>query len=63
MEDMIKKIEAVIEERVRPSLLDHEGDVEVLSFEDGVCRVRLLGACSGCPSAQLTTEASFLKEM
>ncbi len=63
MEDMIKKIEAVIEEKVRPSLMDHEGDVKVLSYEDGICRVRLLGACSGCPSAQITTEELIAKEV
>ena len=63
MEDMIKKIEAVIEEKVRPSLMDPEGDVKVLSYEDGICRVRLLGACSGCPSAQITTEELIAKEV
>ncbi len=53
---IIKDIEEVIKRKVRPSLLEHEGDVEVLSFEDGICRVRLLGRCANCPSASLTTE-------
>lgn len=53
---MIQKIEAVIDEKVRPALLAHEGDVQVLSYQDGICRIRLTGKCAGCPSASITTE-------
>ena len=41
---------------MRPALRSHGGDVELLSYTDGICRVRLLGKCSGCPSAFITTE-------
>lgn len=30
------------------------GDIEFVSFEEGVVKVRLTGACSGCPMSQLT---------
>jgi len=40
--------------QVRPYLHEHGGDVEVLSIQQGVVRVRLLGACSGCTSAAET---------
>lgn len=60
---MINKIEAVIKEKVRPALNAHGGDVEVLSFEDGICRIRLLGQCSGCPSAMATNEELIGKEV
>lgn len=53
---MLKKIEKVLEERVRPELLAHEGNVEIAGFEDGILKIRLTGRCSGCPSAKLTTE-------
>lgn len=53
---MLEKIEKVLEEKVRPSLLNHEGNVQVLEFEDGILKIRLTGQCSGCPSAKLTTE-------
>ncbi|MCD8370506.1 MAG: NifU family protein [Clostridiales bacterium] len=53
---MLEKIEKVIEEKVRPSLLSHEGDVQIVDFTDGILRIRLTGQCSGCPSAKLTTE-------
>ena len=41
-------------EPVRPYITEHGGDVEVLSVERGVVRVRLSGACSGCTSAAQT---------
>lgn len=52
----IYKIKNILEEDVRPALLAHEGDVELLSYEDGIVKVKLHGKCSGCPSAYLTTE-------
>ena len=58
MAEMIERIEKVLEQDVRPSLLSHEGNVQILSYEEKskILRVRLTGQCSGCPSAQLTTE-------
>ena len=53
---MLEKIERVLDEKVRPELAFHGGDVEVLEFADGVLRIRLLGQCACCPSAYLTTE-------
>jgi Fe-S cluster biogenesis protein NfuA len=41
-------------EKVRPSLNLHEGNVELLSVEDGVVNLRLQGNCDGCPSSALT---------
>ena len=35
--NMIKKIEAVLEEKVRPSLLAHEGNVQILEFTKAIC--------------------------
>lgn len=53
---MLEKIERVLSEKVRPSLLEHEGDVQVVEFCDGVLKIRLTGTCSGCPSAKITAE-------
>jgi len=42
-------------EDVRPSLQADGGDVELVSVEDnGLVKVRLQGACHGCPRAQIT---------
>ncbi len=41
-------------DEVRPYLLAHGGGVELLGIADGVVRLRLEGACNGCPSSALT---------
>ena len=55
-ENTMDQINRVIDEQIRPSLLSHGGDLTVLSYEDQIVRVRFTGACSGCPSADLTME-------
>lgn len=41
--------------KVRPALQRDGGDVELISVEDdGVVKVRLTGACGGCPMATMT---------
>ena len=41
-------------DRVRPQLTSHGGDVELLSVDDGVVRLRMKGSCHGCPSSAAT---------
>lgn len=60
---MIEQIEQVLNKNVRPQLALHDGDIQSVSYEDGVYRFRLLGRCSGCPSAYLTTENLIREEL
>ena len=53
---MLTEIETVVQEEIRPKLALHGGDIRLLSLQDGVLRFELLGQCSGCPSASITTE-------
>jgi len=41
-------------DKIRPMLQADGGDVEFVDFEDGVVKVRLTGACAGCPMSQMT---------
>ena len=50
---MREKVEAVINE-IRPMLQADGGDIELVDVEGGVVKVRLRGACAGCPGAQMT---------
>ncbi|MDO4481822.1 MAG: NifU family protein [Bacillota bacterium] len=59
MEEQIKK---ALVEKVNPILGEHSGGAVMTKLEDGVVTVRLTGACSGCPSAQMTTE-EIVKEI
>jgi Fe-S cluster biogenesis protein NfuA len=60
-----EKVEAVLAE-IRPMLQADGGDIELVDVtEDGVVKVRLQGACAGCPAAQMTLRTaveSRLKE-
>jgi Fe-S cluster biogenesis protein NfuA len=49
-----KKVKDIIE-LIRPALQGHGGDVELVGTdEDNTVRVRLQGACQGCPGAAMT---------
>lgn len=60
---MLEQIEEILDERVRPQLALHGGNILSLSCEEGVYRFRLLGQCAGCPSADLTTEELIQEEL
>ena len=61
--NQMERIEQVINEDVRPQLNTHNGDIYVERFEDGILYIKLLGQCSGCPSAIITTEDIVKKQI
>ena len=63
MSEELKQIEAVLNEKVRPSLRAHGGELEIDRLEDGVLSIKLLGQCAGCPSADLTNESLIEAEL
>ena len=48
------KIIKILETKIRPAVARDGGDIKFKEFRDGIVRVELQGACSGCPSAALT---------
>jgi Fe-S cluster biogenesis protein NfuA len=48
-----EKIEKALA-KIRIALQQDGGDIEFVSFENGVVKVRLKGACCGCPMSQMT---------
>ena len=46
-------------ERVRPYMESHGGNVELLSLEHGVARIRLQGSCSDCSASSVTLELAI----
>jgi Fe-S cluster biogenesis protein NfuA len=60
---MKDKIEAVLE-KTRPGLRMDGGDVELVEVtDDGVVKLRLKGACHGCPMAKVTLHSWIEKEI
>lgn len=52
-EQVIQKIDDVLQE-VRPNIQMDGGDIEFVSYTDGVVSVRLQGACTSCPLSLYT---------
>lgn len=48
-------------DKIRPMLQADGGDVEFVSVEGGVVKVRLKGACAGCPMSQMTLKQGIEK--
>ncbi|WP_231566570.1 MULTISPECIES: NifU family protein [Pontibacillus] len=45
--------------KLRPFLLRDGGDVELVDVEEGIVRLRLMGACGSCPSSTITLKAGI----
>jgi len=52
--EIINKINEVLDSKVRPAVAKDGGDITFKSFKDGVVTVELKGSCSGCPSSIMT---------
>ncbi len=50
---MKEEVEEVLE-TLRPQLMQDGGNVELVDIEDGVVKLRLIGACSSCSSSTMT---------
>ncbi len=52
---MKQRVEEVLNKEVRPFLMSHGGNIELIEVtEDNIVKVKLQGGCSGCPGARAT---------
>jgi Fe-S cluster biogenesis protein NfuA len=58
--DTKKLVEQALE-KIRPMLQRDGGDIELVEVTDGVVKVRLTGACKGCPMSQMTLKQGVEK--
>jgi Fe-S cluster biogenesis protein NfuA len=49
-----QQIVELLRTRIAPRVAQDGGDIRLLSYEDGVARVEMRGACGGCPSSLMT---------
>ncbi|WP_338754811.1 NifU family protein [Bacillus sp. FJAT-52991] len=57
-EQMLAQVQEVLD-KLRPFLLRDGGDCELVDIEDGIVKLRLLGACGSCPSSTITLKAGI----
>ncbi|RXT05740.1 NifU family protein [Ammoniphilus sp. CFH 90114] len=58
MSDLNAQVQEVLD-KLRPFLQRDGGDCELVDIEDGVVKLRLMGACGSCPSSTITLKAGI----
>ncbi|MBT5472629.1 MAG: NifU family protein [Nitrospina sp.] len=59
---MKEEVEEVLE-TLRPMLMQDGGNVELVDIDDGVVKLRLVGACSSCSSSTMTLKMGIEKAL
>lgn len=52
--EVVAQIKELLDTRVRPAVAGDGGDIVFRGFRDGIVKLHLQGACSGCPSSRAT---------
>ena len=52
--EVVAQIKELLDTRVRPAVAGDGGDIVFYGYSEGVVRLRMQGACSGCPSSSAT---------
>ena len=60
MNDLKESVEQALA-KIRPMLQRDGGDIELVEVSDGTVKVRLTGACKGCPMSQMTLKQGVEK--
>ncbi|KAL6765679.1 hypothetical protein V8C86DRAFT_2456804 [Haematococcus lacustris] len=60
-DEVVAMIKELLETRIRPAVMEDGGDITYKSFDPdtGVVTVKMLGACSGCPSSTVTLKSGI----
>ena len=61
-DSMEEEVEEILES-IRPMLLQDGGNVELVDIDDGVVKVRLVGACVSCSSSLMTLKMGIEKAL
>ncbi len=59
---MKEKVEKALD-KIRPALMADGGNVELVEVKDGVVKVKLTGACGGCPMSQMTLKMGIERSL
>ncbi|MGE0420483.1 MAG: NifU family protein [Acetobacteraceae bacterium] len=53
-QEIVEQIKELLETRVRPAVAGDGGDIVFRGYREGIVRLSMMGACSGCPSSRAT---------
>jgi Fe-S cluster biogenesis protein NfuA len=57
--EVVDQIKELLDTRVRPAVAGDGGDLVFRGYRDGIVRLHMQGACSGCPSSSATLKLGF----
>lgn len=55
--EIVKQIKELIDTKIRPTIQEDGGDLEFVSYQDNIVKLRLQGACTSCPSSIVTLQS------
>eukprot|EP00850_Spirogloea_muscicola_P003808 SM000015S01308 [mRNA] locus=s15:1244526:1245813:- [translate_table: standard] len=60
-DEIVAMIKELLETRIQPAVQDDGGDIQFVSYdeESGIVKLRMQGACSGCPSSAVTLKSGI----
>ncbi|KAL3680707.1 hypothetical protein R1sor_023663 [Riccia sorocarpa] len=60
-DEIVAMIKELLETRIRPAVQDDGGDIEYIAFDEekGIVKLKMQGACSGCPSSAVTLKSGI----
>jgi len=61
-DSMFDKVNDVLD-TIRPALMADGGNVDLVDVKDGVVKLKLVGACHGCPMSQMTLRMGIEREL
>lgn len=53
VEELYQRVDRALDQ-IRPAIRMDGGEVELIDVEEGIARVRMMGACGGCPMSTMT---------
>lgn len=56
-------IRQILDEEIRPAVASDGGDVQFESYDGGILKLKLVGACSGCPSSLMTLKMGIERRL
>lgn len=57
--DIVRQIKELLDTRVRPAVASDGGDIVFRGYRDGIVKLHMQGACSGCPSSTATLKSGI----
>lgn len=61
--DIVKKIKTILNDEIRPAVAMDGGDIVFSKYENNTVYLHMQGACSGCPSSEITLKEGIQKRL